>query len=530
MAGRNLRPYRFNPRGVCDALDGGTVPEGALLSAVNLIFDPANPFTFECRPAAIKQYDFVDIPDAAFVSVAYIVGDVAYGMIASSTTPGYDQPFAYNLATAAFVTVSGTQDATTLPLTQSSSGTWTPPVMSLVGVKLYVTHPGFVGGASAFFGWFDTTDPTAPVWNAGNTTGVALPSVPTGVAQFNNRAWFTVKNALYFTDALTINITSGTQILIVGDSIDITATAPQPLTTSVQGIIQSLCAFKPEVIALITGDDTTGNLAINIISSSIGCTAPRTITPTPKGLRFMSKRGIRLIGQDGTIGDPVQDLQIPFIYAIEETRASACYNNNIYRITVQNGHANGTPLEEYWFDEVRNGWTGPHTFVQNIALPYGESFVVFNSALDPALWLSDVVQSGTSTYVENAADMEFLWVTSPLADDGGLYENSANLSVIDMVLPTDGSTYTFVASDVNRGVQAQGQVNAPSVGAFWGSITWGAFIWMAAAYGLDRYNIPWEKPIVFSRLIIQATGPSSFGFKIGKFTVGYQPLKFIRIP
>lgn len=524
-----MQPFRFNPRSVTDALDGGQVAPGSLAKAINLIFDPANPFTFECRPAALKTYDFSDLDGPEAVSVAYIVGDICYGMIASSAVSDYDQPFAYNLVTNTLITVSGTQSSSTLPLTQPTTGNWTPPTMALVGPLLYVTHPGFIGGASAFFGWFDTTNPAAPVWHSGNTGTNLLPSVPTNVAQFNNRAWLVVKNAIYFTDALTTTISDASHILIIGDSINITALAPQPLITSVQGIIQSLVVFKHNIIALITGDDTQGNLAINIISSSVGCIAPRTISPTPKGLMFESIDGIRVIGQDGTLGDPNPDLKNPFIFALSPSRSSACYNKGIYRVTVQNGHANANPKEEYWFDFAMNGWTGPHTFVQDMAVSYGDTFIVFNSELAPSLWTSDVVQSGTSTFVENDDDMSFLEETSPMPDSGGLYENSAVLSVIDMQLPNNGDSYTFAASDVNNGVLSTASVVSPVSANLWGSFDWGSGTWTPFSYGLDRYNIPWSAPLVFSRMVWQISGPSSLGFKIGKLSVGYQPLKYVRV-
>lgn len=524
-----MQTFRFNPRGVVDALDGGQIPEGGLSAAVDLIFDPANPFTFECRPAAIRQSIFAPIPAAAFVPAGYVIGDMVYGMIGSSTVMGYDIPFAFNLANNTFVTVTGTQDATTLPLSQSPTGTWTPPTMDLVGTLLYITHPGFIGGASAYFGWFDTTNPAAPVWNAGNTGTNPLPSPPVAVAQFNNRAWFAVKNNVHYTDALSTNVTGADQILTIGDSIPITALAPQPQSTSVQGIIQSLIAFKPDLFGFITGDSALGNLALNIDKSEVGTSAPRTISATSKGTRFMAKDGIRLIDRNGTLQDPDPNLKTPFVYALTPSRASSAYNNNIYRITVQNGHVNGNPFEEYWFDERQNGWTGPHTFTQDLAIAHRNQFVVFRSTLAPSLWTSSVVQDGTSTYVENGNAMQFFYRTAPLADNGSLYENTASLSVIDLQLPTNGDRYTFAASDVNRGVLSVANIDAPTTGAIWGAVTWGAFTWTPVTYGMDRYNIPWTEPLVFSRMILQASGPSSSGFKIGKLSVGYQPMKYIRI-
>lgn len=528
MAGKNTRPYRFNPRGVVDALDGGQVAEGGCSSLANLIFDPANPFALQCRPAANKVSVFAGIAGAGYVSVSYVVGDICYGLIASSTVPGYDKPFAYNLATNTLVTVSGTQDSTTLPLTQPSVGTWTPPTMSLVGVLLYVTHPGFVGGASAYFGWFDTTNPAAPVWHAGNTVVNPLPSVPTAVAQFNNRAWFALKNTLAFTDALTTTISDASHFLTIGDSISITALAQQPLVTTVQGIIQSLIVFKPDVIAIITGDAVDGTLAINIVSSSVGTSAGRTIAATPSGLMFMAKDGIRTIAKDGTIGEPYPDLRIPFISALTPSRASAGYNNSIYRITVQNGHATGTPYEEYWFDLTKNGWSGPHTFVQDMVAPYGGSFVAFTHTVTPALFISDVVQSGASVFTENSSPLTFLMRTAPMQDDGGLYEGGAILSVIDMQVPQVAQNYTFVASDVNNGILSTATLAFSPTGAIWNGFTWGVGVWTATSYGMERYNIPWQNPLVFSRMVWQMTGASILNLKIGKLTIGNEPTQYVR--
>lgn len=528
MAGRNIRPYRFNPRGVVDALDGGQVSEGGCSALTNLIFDPANPFTMQCRPAATEESTFSGITGADFVSVAFVVGDIAYGMIKSSTVATYDQPFAYNLATNALVTVSGTQSSATLPLSQAATGTWTPPTMSLVGTLLYVTHPGFIGGSSAFFGWFDTSSPAAPSWNAGNTSGTPLPSVPTAVMQFNNRAWFALGNTLAFTDALTTAISDASHFLTITDSEPITALAQQSLTTAVQGIIQALLAFKENTITFITGDAVDGTLATNTSPVGTGTKAARTVASTPKGVMFMAADGVRIVATDGTIGDPYPDLRIPFIYALTPSRASASYNNNIYRITVQNGHANGNPYEEYWYDFVKNGFTGPHTFVQDMVAPYSGSFVAFTHTIVPALFLSDVVQSGTSIFIEDDEDMAFLLRTAPMQDDGGMYEGSAVLCVIDMQVPQAAQTYNFAAIDVNNGVLSTAVIGFSASGAIWNGFNWGTGIWTATSYGLERYNIPWRNPLVFSRLVFQITGAAVLNFKVGKLTIGNEPLQYVR--
>jgi hypothetical protein len=286
--------------------------------------------------------------------------------------------------------------------------------------------------------------------------------------------------------------------------------------------------FKDSVISLITGDAVTGDLAQNIISSSVGCSAGRTVSATPKGLMFMANDGIRTIGHDGRLGDPYPDLKIPFIYALTPSRSSACYNNNIYRITIQNGHADGSPFEEYWFNMRQNGWTGPHSFTQDMSTPYSNTFISFRNTVTPALFTSDAIQSGASIFVENGSAMDFKILTSPLPDTGTLYENSAILSVIDMQVPQSAQSYTFVASDVASGVLSTAIIAFSSSGAIWNGFTWGVGTWTSTVYGLERYNIPWTTPLVFSRMVWQVTGASIGGLKIGKLAIGYQPLKYVR--
>ena len=113
--------------------------------------------------------NFTGFTTPGVVSVMLTVGSRIYGMIGSGRNTGRDEPFCFDTSTNTFVSISGVT-AGNSPLTPSTSGNWVPPTMALVGVKLIVTHPGYTGGSN-FFGWFDLTTPSTPVWNAGNVTG-----------------------------------------------------------------------------------------------------------------------------------------------------------------------------------------------------------------------------------------------------------------------------------------------------------------------------------------------------------------------
>ncbi len=153
MALRNSKPLTFKAVGLSDTVDGTNTFPGAMQQLVNLI--PAQD-TASCwvpRPAAVQISAFPGFTTPGFVSASLVIGNIEYGMIASGLHAGKDQPYAYNLATSTFLTVSGIT-AANVPTSPATSGNWVPPIMAVVGTRIVVCHPGFPGGATKF-GWFD---------------------------------------------------------------------------------------------------------------------------------------------------------------------------------------------------------------------------------------------------------------------------------------------------------------------------------------------------------------------------------------
>src|SRR5262249_18032072 len=149
------------------------------------------------RPAVVLKADLSTNPAFTIpgnITVFKVVGNVAYGM-ATDFGLGVDKPFALNLLTSAWLTVTNS-GAPVNPLAQPTTGDWTPspPNMDLCGVNLVVCHPGWATTAPAnVFGWFDISTPTAPVWHTGNTAAGSLftfTNIPWWVVQFNGRAYF----------------------------------------------------------------------------------------------------------------------------------------------------------------------------------------------------------------------------------------------------------------------------------------------------------------------------------------------------
>jgi hypothetical protein len=330
-----------------------------MTSLQNLIPAPSTKGLFMCRPAAIREPGFINMPGA--ISITRVFGDNVYGMSASGRFPGFDEPWCYNLLTNQMVSVSGVT-ANNVPTSPLISGAWTPPQITPVGGKLVITHPGFSGAFGAFFGFWDLTNPLIPVWGAGNCTGANFAGFtvpPTGVAQLSGRAYFIhnlpAQPAVIFSnvnDPLHNSDTPVVPVLTFGDNQTLTAIAGLPLSNQLGGIIQSLMVFKDASnIMQITGDATgnPGPLAVNSLNVPTGTLAPASVVPTPKGLGFVSPDGFRIIDWDARITDPIgmdgSGVTLPFIYAITPSRMTATCNGEVYRISVQNGLVPGQSVQ-----------------------------------------------------------------------------------------------------------------------------------------------------------------------------------------
>src|SRR5271154_418126 len=210
---------RFTPKGLSDAFDATDVFAGACQTLQNLMFDQANPELLAARPgvgAALTTFPGFTTP--GFVSLHVAIGTLIFGMIATGRNPGNDEPFCYDAVAGSFITISGVTAGNT-PTSPATSGAWVPPTLAVIGIKVIVTHPGFSGTGSNFFGVIDVTNPAAPVWSSSQVATFGLPGVPSAVANFNNRAYYAVKNQTWYSDVLNpLNATNAGQSLTIGDN------------------------------------------------------------------------------------------------------------------------------------------------------------------------------------------------------------------------------------------------------------------------------------------------------------------------
>lgn len=146
------QPLLWRPKGVSDSIDGTNSFPGAMASLSNLIPSPSTSGQWVPRPASIQATAFAGFTTPAQVEALLVVGNIAYGMIASAAFSGKSEPFAYAILTNTFQTITG-ELAANLPASTATTGDWTPPTMAVIGSRVMVTHPGFSGTHKV--GWLD---------------------------------------------------------------------------------------------------------------------------------------------------------------------------------------------------------------------------------------------------------------------------------------------------------------------------------------------------------------------------------------
>lgn len=535
MAIRNSTPIPFVPIGLTDAIDQASAFPGACQVMQNLVFDRTNRGAVIARPGVVADTSFGGFSSPGVVSAMLSVGTLIYGMVGSNATPGYDEPFCYDTVARAFIAVSGVT-AANVPATQATTGAWTPPTMDSVGIYIVVTHSGFSG--ANFFGYFNVTNHAAPTWSAGNTTTNALPSVPLWVAQFYGRAYFGLGNAVYFTDSLALSIsnTNFAAVLTIDDKSNTTVAVGLPMSNTTGGVLQSLVVFKQNSIWQITGDIAlTGSpLSLNKLSSNIGCSMPRSAQSTPTGIIFISSDGPRVIELNSTVHylrppeGATPDVVAPFKKATDPSRVCGAYNNGIYRVGFNasfNVWDSSYTSADYWFDLIFNRWNGIHTFPYHCATSVNGVFYLASNSSPGKLFISEVVPSSTSVYVDNSAAYATQIVSSCMAG-APMTESAIVESTIELSSSALGVSYYMSMYDDQNNPKSIATITLDASNPLWGTAIFGQFKWKSNVVSSHTYTIPWVNPIVAKKMVfsIGAAAASNVSIKEAMFriqTLGY---------
>lgn len=530
---RNGQPVRFTPKGLCDAYDATDAFQGACALLTNVVFDQANPEVVVSRPGVgAPVTSFATFTTPTFVSVFAVIGTIVYGMVSTARNPGHDEPFAYDLIANAFITISGVL-STNVPASPATSGPWTPPTMAVISTDIIITHPGFSGAGANFFGVINIANPAAPVWSSANTATNALPSVPTSVANFNNRAWYACGNVLYFSDVLVpLTRTNATNSVTLGDTTPITAQSGLPIQTTSAGVIGGLIAFKGSSIWQVTGDITQNNLSLSYITLTTGCSSPRSVVQGPLGIFFVGVDAPYILNFLGVLSalshtpgnDGPPDVQVPFQNCTQFSRISASFSGNIFRVCVPTTLSGVSQTNDYWYDIRRKRWNGPHTFPYDCASQFGISFVLSGIGSGAALFVSQSIPNTNSTYADNGTQITSHMKSSSFPKTGRM----AQVQVVESTqeLSSSGSAvqYSITGYDDQNNTLGSCLITTAPSGFVWGSgVLWGSGAkWSSAQRIPHVYNIPWRAPLVFQKMAIDIQATSSNSLSIGTFFARYQ--------
>jgi len=530
MAIEKSIPVRFTVRGLCDAFDATDVFPGACRKLSNLVFDQSNPEIMVARPGVGDGLtSFAGFINPGFVSLQVTIGAMTYGMVATGLTAGFDQPFCYNHATSSFINVSGCTvgNAEGRPASPNSSGAWIPPTMAVIGVKIIITHPGYAGTAGKFFGVIDITNPFAPSYTSANTATNPLPSVPTSVANFNNRAYFSCSNKTHYSDVLVpTTMTNANQSLTLGDSQVITGLSGLPLQTTTGGVVSALLVFKETQVWQITGDAAiTGSLALNYLSLSIGTAAPRSIVPSPLGTFFAGPDCCYLASPFGSItpvtsdlGNPKAsvDLRQPFGYSTVPSRTAAAFAGNIYRICMISVIDGSLGTFDYWFDTRKMRWNGPHSFAYDCASSAGTYFILSGGASGAKLFRSDpFIRTGT-LYTDNSQPFNIKLKSSDFPKMGEMEMKQVIECTIELSSSGAPIPYNLIVYDDKGDFMSSTTVATAASGKTWGSNIWGdGSVWQSSLNKPRTYDVYWPIPLVFNKIALEVNALAAANVSIG---------------
>jgi hypothetical protein len=547
-------PMRFTPKGLADAFDSTDTFPGSCQLLQNLVFDQSNPERVVLRPGTSKITNFTGFNTPGFISVQRTINNRVYGMIASARNANKDEPFCYDLVNNVFITISNVTNANTPTSPVTNGNDWTPPTLDIYGTMIVIAHPGFSGAPGIFFGVIDITNPAAPTWNARNTVTTLLPSVPVACANFNNRMWFACGNQVWFTDDLTNppTITNATQFITVGDVSIINALVGLPVQTSSAGIVQTLYIFKAATqIWQIAGDIATANLSQNYVSLTVGTNSPRSIAQSPLGIYFTSVGGPYFINPIGALlpvtsnlQEQVPDVLVPFQNAIFPTRWAGAYNATTYRVCGQTNVNGISGTNDYWFDEHRRRWNGPHTFSYDCASAWNSNFVLSSYLFPGALFLSTPVNTINSSTADAGSPIVCHLVSATFPKVDWIAMKQVSESQIELSSGYANVTYTVTAEDEQGNILNQANVIALSNVALWGSIAQGGsgLLWGSLAQGGSgavwgqgqqniphTYPVPWTAPFVFEKMQLDVTVPAGSNVGIGTFYARYMRLGYVTL-
>jgi len=306
VALRNSRDVTVKPLGVSDAQDGTNAAPGAMTTLQNLVPAYHTENVFAPRPAAVKTVDLSSINAVGVISCFVVIDSHVYGMISSSTYPGYDQPFVYNLGTGVLQTVTGVA-AGLLPTTQPTTGDWVPPtIQAVTPTTLVITHPGFPGSSGPYFGWLDISSFVSSAMVANTTLGS---NVLTGVVTTVGSSAPILQGVQPGQAISGTGIPAGAYVVSATNGTFTLSTTGSTHSNTTLDALGSTTGVIPGT--LVTGPNIPPGAYVTVVNSSTSVTISQAATATGTGLAVIfSGQGTITISANATSSNSVIALTV----------------------------------------------------------------------------------------------------------------------------------------------------------------------------------------------------------------------------
>src|SRR5271165_5578790 len=165
---KDTQVIRFSPSTTCDSMDLTDGPSGGCALLKNFIADPSTKNLLSIKPDETLIESLSELSSPNNIDCLIVVGNYMYGLVATARNSGKSEPFCYNIAnifSPVAVTVNNVTSGNSPTSYAFGDGVWKAS-MCQVGNLILVTHAGFSSGH--YFGWFDISVLTQPVWQSGN--------------------------------------------------------------------------------------------------------------------------------------------------------------------------------------------------------------------------------------------------------------------------------------------------------------------------------------------------------------------------
>jgi hypothetical protein len=179
--------------------------------------------------------------------------------------------------------------------------------------------------------------------------------------------------------------------------------------------------------------------------------------------------------------------------------------------------------QDYWFDQTRRRWNGPHTFAWDCGAPFDNYFLVSSKNAPGILFKSQAYPDVNSVYTDNGASFNCTALSATMPKVRDMVEKQVLETTTELsYLSTPNNNYQLSFLDEQGAVLNQAAISTYKAGTLWGAFTWGVGLWSSIFSVVHTFDVPWPTPTIFQKLALKHTIQAAQGVAIGSTYMRYQ--------